>query len=125
MDGFNAQKECIYGEQSLDISALIELVTRPGYVAAQQGVLLVGDQSLEWIIISVSGEMVGEEPATRLVHSRSEIHDVALLCHKDTAQGTQSPLLSVSLWHKGGSHSRKESIIRRQHATKTELECPF
>ena len=77
MGGFHAQKECIYREQSLDISALIELVTRPGYVAAQQGVLLVGDQSLEWIIVRVSGEVVGEEPATRLVHSMSDIHDVS------------------------------------------------
>ena len=46
----------------------------------------------------------------------------ALLCHKDTAEGNQSPHkghflpFAVSLWHKGGFHTRKGSIIdyRRQ-----------
>ena len=41
----------------------------------------------------------------------------ALLCHKDTVQGTQSPFLGAflpfagSLWHKGGFHAWKGSII--------------
>ena len=46
----------------------------------------------------------------------------ALLCHKDTTQGTQSPILeaflafAVSLWYKSGFHAQKGPIIEQSVA---------
>ena len=45
-------------------AALILLLTRTGYKAAQQVKLLIRNESLEWITVRVSREVVSEEPGT-------------------------------------------------------------
>ena len=45
-------------------AALVLLVTRPGYEAAQQLELLIRNESLEGVTVGVGGEGVGEEPST-------------------------------------------------------------
>lgn len=45
-------------------AALILLITRSGYIATQQVILPIRNESLEWIAIRVSREVVSEEPGT-------------------------------------------------------------
>ena len=45
-------------------AALILLVTRPCYIAAQQLILPIRNESLKWITVRVSREVVSEEPGT-------------------------------------------------------------
>ena len=45
-------------------TALIQLITRSGYKAAQQLINPIRNESLKWMIIRVSREVVGEEPGT-------------------------------------------------------------
>ena len=45
-------------------AALIKLITRFAKIAAQQDILPIRNESLEWIIIRGSREVVSEEPGT-------------------------------------------------------------
>ena len=45
-------------------TALIELITRFANIAAQQDILLIRNESLEWIVVRRGGEVVSEEPGT-------------------------------------------------------------
>ena len=63
---------------------------------------------------SPAGGRVLHSHLSRKIEAVVSLRDVAtpaLLCHKDTAQGSQSPYFAVSLWHKGGFHARKGCII--------------